>query len=1111
MGSSKKSPNGKHRDKKRPTKSELETSGSLLALEPRYLFDAAGVATMAETAADAVAHAQADQTVVDTGTPLDEPSGNADAPTGVGLDDNLLNALNAYSPPSVNREIVFVDSAVEDYQTLITGIDPRAEVVILDPNRDGVEQIAAVLSQYQDVQAVHLLAHGDEGVLFLGNSRLTLESMDGQYAEELARIGQSLSEGADVFVYGCNFGQGLIGRAAAAGFAAATGADIAASTDTTGHSSLGGDWQLEYHLGNIEAEVVFDTQTQWLGTLAVDDSAATQEDTQVKVDVVANDGFPPLTNLAVDVNPGDQPDNGTVIRNLDDSLSYTPAPDFNGTDAFVYTVTITHSDFSTSTETATVTLTVTPVTDAIADAVTTSEDTPVTFDALANDLFAGPDNVTLSIASGNEASNGSLVVNPDGTLTYSPDADFTGTDSFVYTATVLHTDGSTNTETATVTVTVTPVADALADPVTTLEDMPVSVDLLSNDLFADPTKVTVTVPPANQPANGTAIVNADKSVTYAPDADFTGTDSFVYTATVLHADGSTNTEMATVTVMVTPVADVVADTVATPEDTPLAIDVLANDQFADPTKVTVTVPLSDQPANGTAIVNPNRTVTYVPDADFTGPDSFVYMATVLHTDGSTNTETATVTVTVTPVADVVADTVSTEEDTPVSIDVLANDLFADPTKVTVTVPLSDQPANGTAIVNPNRTVTYIPDADFTGTDSFIYTATVLHADGSTNSETATVTVAVTPVTDTVADTVTTPEDTQVAIDVLANDLFADPTKVTVTVPLSDQPANGTAIVNPNRTVTYIPDADFTGTDSFIYTATVLHADGSTNSEAATVTVTVTPVTDTVADTVTTPEDTPVAIDVLANDLFADPTKVTVSVALADQPANGTVIVNPNRTLTYVPDADFTGTDSFVYTATELRGDGSTNIETAIVTVTVTPMADTIDDMVTTAEDTLVSIDVLANDLFADPTKVTVSVALADQPANGVVIVNPNRTLTYVPDADFTGTDTFVYTATVSHRDGSTATEIATVAVTVTPVADVVADTASTPEDTPMAIDVLANDLFADPTRVTVSVALADQPANGTVIVNPNRTLTYVPDADFTGTDTIVYTAHGVAL
>ncbi len=120
------------------------------------------------------------------------------------------------------------------------------------------------------------------------------------------------------------------------------------------------------------------------------------------------------------------------------------------------------------------------------------------------------------------------------------------------------------------------------------------------------------------------------------------------------------------------------------------------------------------------------------------------------------------------------------------------------------------------------------------------------------------------------------------------------------------------------------------------------------------------------DTATTQEDTPVTVDVFDNDILGDPAIDTAAVTAVTDPANGTVTINGDGTVTYTPDADFNGTDTFEYTLVVTDANGDTSSETATVTVTVGAVDDVVDDTATTLEDVAVTIDVLANDGF-DPT------------------------------------------------------------------------------------------------------------------------------------------------
>src|SRR3954462_297585 len=126
--------------------------------------------------------------------------------------DGTIAKVGAPAP----QEIVFVDTNVRNFQTLVDGIDnPTARIVLLDPTRDGAQQIADVVGQYQRVDAIHIISHGSEGQIDLAGSALNATTMSGQYAAQLAEIGKHLSGDADLLIYGCNFGKGADGAAAA--------------------------------------------------------------------------------------------------------------------------------------------------------------------------------------------------------------------------------------------------------------------------------------------------------------------------------------------------------------------------------------------------------------------------------------------------------------------------------------------------------------------------------------------------------------------------------------------------------------------------------------------------------------------------------------------------------------------------------------------------------------------------------------------------------------------------------------------------------------------------------------------------------------------------------
>jgi hypothetical protein len=271
---------------------------------------------------------------------------------------------------------------------------------------------------------------------------------------------------------------------------------------------------------------------------------------------------------------------------------------------------------------------------ATADAYSTQEDTLLTVAApgvLANDTATG----TPAVALVTTVAHGTLALNADGSFSYTPAANYYGPDQFTYRAQV----GTQYSAPAAVAITVSSVADpvsAAADSASTPLNTAVTINILANDSNPDGNPPVVVTPAVN----GAAVVNADNTVTYTPNANFTGTDSFVYQLS------GTNTSTATVTVTVSnppavnqpPVA--ADDIVQTPRSTPVVIAVLLNDADPDGSLVPSSVRLAggvtslSTPQGGAATVNATGTIQYTPRNGFRGSDTFTY--TVRDNAGATS-------------------------------------------------------------------------------------------------------------------------------------------------------------------------------------------------------------------------------------------------------------------------------------------------------------------------------------------------------------------------------------------------------------------------------------------------------------------------------------------
>lgn len=153
-------------------------------------------------------------------------------------------------------EIVFVDADVEELELLAAGVAENAELVLLSRDRDSILQISDFLAQRDQVDAIHIVAHGSDGVVRFANGKFGLKEIE-RHADRLRNWRETLSSEADILFYACDLAQGPAGQNLIRKVAELTGADVAASTDRTGHESRGGDWTLEVATGKIESGSAF--------------------------------------------------------------------------------------------------------------------------------------------------------------------------------------------------------------------------------------------------------------------------------------------------------------------------------------------------------------------------------------------------------------------------------------------------------------------------------------------------------------------------------------------------------------------------------------------------------------------------------------------------------------------------------------------------------------------------------------------------------------------------------------------------------------------------------------------------------------------------------------
>jgi len=482
--------------------------------------------------------------------------------------------------------------------------------------------------------------------------------------------------------------------------------------------------------------------------IAVNDTSETVEDTPLSLNLLLNDTDPDaLDTLKVDQVFASA--NSSVEITADSTIFYTSNLNFFGEDIFEYVVT----DRNGGRDTALVVITVSPINDppqASADEARTNVNVAITLDVMGND--SDPENDPITISDVLTAANGMLTNNSGADVTYTPDADFHGQDTFRY----VIADDNNLLDTAMVTIMVNDLPLAVDDQDAVNEDSTLVLNLLLND--SDPNNDTLTVFSITEVLHGLVQNNNDSTISYTPGLNYNGLDSLEYVVD----DGYGGYDTAKVVLTINAVNDAplaLDDSVRTPLDSAVTVLVLDNDSDIEDDPLNVTG-VAD-PSFGQSSINSGLTATYTPNPGFSGEDTFIYIIS----DGD-KADTASVFILVNSNPLAIDDTVSAQEDTPKSFNVLTNDSDSNGDPLAV-VYLSD-PYHGTIEDIGSGNLTYSPELNFTGADSFYYGL----SDGFGGLDTGLVHITVTDINDNpmaANDTTSLAEDVATLLDVLAND------------------------------------------------------------------------------------------------------------------------------------------------------------------------------------------------------------------------------------------------------------------------------------------------------------------------------------------------------
>lgn len=730
------------------------------------------------------------------------------------------------------------------------------------------------------------------------------------------------------------------------------------------------------------------------------------------------------------VSGGSADANGTIVLNANGTFTYVPDANFNGQVSFTYQVCDSGSPALCSTTTVTIDVmaeTLSNFTFATDDVYLTNEDVSVTANVLDNDFDPEGNTRTLNNTPVVSPQHGTVTLNSNGTFTYKPHANFSGTDQFVY---KICDNGSPSAcDNATVYLNVIPANDpplAINDINTTFVNTPVTGNVLTNDKDPEGDVLTVsTQSNAATTAGGTVTVNAYGTYTYTPKAGFVGEDTFTYQVCDTYSSCST----ATVTIQVLspagignnpPVAN--DDAYQGSENVTVSGNVISNDFDVDGnlnmTSVTLVGSAPNTLTEGTLTLNANGTFTFVPVNGFKGNVSFTYQVCDNGSPALCDQAVAVIKIQNQFVNTVVA--VNDAQITNINVakvgNVLTNDFDPDGNTMTVQSTGVHPTTHGSINIAANGTYTYTPFTDYVGDDTYTYQVCDNGIPQACDNATLTITVMPAPTVGNdppvaVNDAFIGAINTTVTGNVISNDYDVDgnlnSSSVTLTSATPNPATQGTLTLNSNGTFSFVPVSGYTGTVTFTYQV----CDMGPLCDEATVTIEILSGNSTFAvdDAYIGKVGTTIAGNLKSNDYDPQGDTQTVTAQTGVSTLHGTVTVNTDGTFIYTPNGGYVGTDQFIY---QICDNGtpqacqSATVYLNVVSINYPPVA--INDVNTTFVNTAVSGQVLTNDSDPEGGTLTVATTPVSGPSHGNLVLNSYGTYTYTPTNGYVGEDSFTY-------------------------------------------------------------------------------------------------------
>jgi hypothetical protein len=850
--------------------------------------------------------------------------------------------------------------------------------------------------------------------------------------------------------------------------------------------------------------------------VAIEDRVITAEDSTRVILVQTNDsdidGDAITSRLIATSSQGVM---GVVLSG--DSIRYTPPLNFNGIDTLQYE--ICDNGTPQLCDTAIIIITVEARNDApvaMMDKVTTAEDSTFIINVQLNDSdLDGDDLMSMLIAASSQGVD-AMVLDGD-SIQYTPPMNFNGMDTLQY---KICDNGSPQLcDTTEIIITVEPRNDApiaLIDRVMGVEDSMITVQVQTNDSDIDGDSLTTNIIGSSTQGVMAQVIHGD-SVSYLPPADFNGLDTIKYQ--ICDNGIPQLCDTSEIIIDVAPRNDApiaTTDTIISPEDIPIIIDVQNNDRDIDGDSLTIMV-LGNSTLAVMVEVLPNGKITYTPPIDYNGPDTIKYE--ICDNGTPKLCDTALVVLMITPVNDAlkaIDDANLTVVNTPVNGNVLINDVDVEMDSIFVEAQAFDI-EHGMVTIDAQGNYTFTPQNGFSGEASFQYK--VCDAGDPSLCDTAKVVIQVISIANNgnkaiigVEDNFVTEKGKAISASLISNDQDPDSDEIAIDTMAVSNPTNGSLVIHSDGTYTYTPAANFVGKDEFKYSV----CDKGSPITCDTVLVTIEVLQENTVNNIYATDDTglgeenqPVSGNLLVNDHDPEGDNRIINTTPIVNPQYGILTIDAMGAYIYTPNPSYIGNDRFLY---EVCDNGSpVACDTASVNISILAINEiiAINDINQTTTNKSVAGRILINDFDPESDQIILNTTPIRTVKNGRLELKPDGTYIYTPNSGFAGSDYFDYE--ICDNGTPIACDQGRVSIRVLDILDPsINEVVGQPDNikgranTTLNACLICNDFDPEGDSLIIAKNPIAGPSKGSVQIDSTGNFTYIPIANFVGKDTFVY-------